>query len=207
MSDQDTFVQRIKKKLLRQQQEGVGEGSAALNPDTQLNPAKKIMDVILKLAKEQAEKGDDPGAVARAELAALILPNVCLVGGTTINHEEAKKWAFACGEMVGLLAGLSLQEGAINGAIAEVAIKAQSRAKDIRKNILDTGMVETPTPGAPVIGGTSPADTANQQRHMIADLRRQAETETDLATKAALKAMADSMEKELREASSKKEAA
>lgn len=145
------------------------------------------------LKKLREEEGDD--VAQRSALAELILPKVLIVGddGLTkdVNHDAAKEWAFACGHIIGLLAGFSLQEDVLDGAIDEICRAAKRQAKDSHRRLLSSGLI------------TAEPSHQGQLAAMIEDLEKQAAIETDLASAAALRSMAASM----RRAPAKKEVA
>ena len=160
---------------------------------------------ILQVCKEMSANQDDLAGAARAVLAEIIIPRV-LGGpeGQRLDHKQAKEFALACGQMVGLLAGLSLQESVINQAIDEVMLAAKANARGTVVMLKQSGFKSKPASGAPVHKPTSIApeaqakqDATTAQLEMIDSLERQALGEKDPASAAALRAMASNMKREL----------
>lgn len=163
-------------------------------------PRGRIDNAFLKKAmkelKDAGNEGDDPQLAARVAVAEVVIPAVILDGGL-INHEAVKVWAFALGQMIGYLAGISIQEDSMNGAIDEVASEAKVIAKVIHASVeqLQKGrsiedVVKSVREMRHHKSDSSAPAKQEQGASMAEDLERQAEGELDPAAKAAMKAMA-----------------
>lgn len=170
-----------------------------------------LLDQLFQKMQGQLHLEDEK---ARLELAQLILPKVLDSDSNGhicgVKHDLLKEYAFALGHMVGLLAGLSLKEHALDGAVESVMSEAKANAHRTHEVLVRAGITK-PDSGPEHRQPQTQAQNVTQQLSMIADLERQAEGESDAATKAALRAMADGMRRELSSpngnGTSKKEAA
>src|SRR3990167_7819385 len=185
MWDPKSIAQHIKQKLSpqppSQQEQVVGsEAGAAVDP----------LQTILKACRSLAESENDPTTLARAELAELVLTKILLPetrGASRIDHEAAKAYAFACGQMVGLIAALSLQSDTVEAAIDEVMVSAKANARGTVDILQKAGFKSEPL--TPAAGGTSASavsaadqkrqDQTTQTLEMIDSLEKQALQEKD----------------------------
>lgn len=162
--------------------------------------AGKVSQPLLKEIMRALQNLENQGVMTqemryRAQLMALIFPKVLQSNKDSnrlvMNNDALQDWAFACGGMIGLLAGVNIQEHAMDGAIEEVMLSAKHMA------IKTHNAVEkhfTAKAGAPTADGAA-VSSLTQHQQMITDLQRQVELETDPAAKAALRAMAESLRK------------
>ena len=164
------------------------------------------LQVALKILRELTEKSPGSGKVkiARLELCELILPKIMKdvnkEGTTEADFEAAKDYAFAAAQMVGILAGFTLQEAVMDGAIGECMNEAKAAAKFINEGLKKRGKFVIPE-GVPDLSAkpsTSAEDASRvQQRAMILDLEKQAANEKDPAMAATLRIMADRIRREI----------
>ena len=185
--------------------------------------ANDVLQLLLKLMRRQLEssgKEGDNERLYKTMLAEMIFPKVINSPPTDpkeerelVKHEEAKDWAFACAQVMGFLAGTSLQEDAIDAALNEAMRVAKATAHSTSEMISTTigpavtGELPKPRVRKPSVGVNSnngsnkatktSAPMLEQKRRMIADLENQAELEKDPAGAAALRAMASNMKKEV----------
>lgn len=152
--------------------------------------ADLLKEFLALIRERQHDEEATPDMVAKAKLAAIVLPEVFLPNGT-LDHAAAKKWAFALGDLVGFLAGVSVQQPSMHGAIDEIARVAKILA-DSTHEMLEEMITRA---GGPLGGRAAPTTPilGEQQLQMIKDLEEQATAETDPAAKAALRLMAQQM--------------
>jgi hypothetical protein len=199
-------VQRIKQKLSKQQDQKQAPGAAAASSTPTGEP--DLLQTILNACRSLAASEADPAALARVVIAELVLPKIFHpeavaqdgVKGHRVNHTEAKAFAFACGQIAGLIAGLSLQESTVDDALDEVCARAKVDAHRTLAILKKAGFASMPLAGTP--SGVSPAEQSKQDATtstlaMIDELERQAASTTDLAHAAALKVMASNMKRDL----------
>lgn len=203
-----SFAKHIRRKLSQPPRD---QQAAEARIDSSTPTEPDLLQTILDACREIAASDGNAGALARVVIAEMVLPKVFYTAkgddplkGRRVNHKEAKAYAFACGQIAGLLAGLSLQEPAIDGALDEVLARAKEDARRTIKILNKHGFHGVPLNGAPVKedSGVSPAAQAKQDETtaalaMIDDLERQAAAEKDLAHAAALRVMASNMKREL----------
>lgn len=200
MSDQNTFVRRTKRKLSAL----LGAARGTDGPATK----KELLETLLTEVRAAAKATENPVVVAKSQIADLIVPKI-LTGSidpdepeNPINLKACKTYAMALGEMVGMIAGLALQDQHVDAAIDEVMKAAKRSAKKTREGLKSAGFssrverAENPSPvkaqGLPI-----PTPSTEQQEAMIRDLEAQAAIEKDLATAAALRGMASNARKAL----------
>lgn len=194
------------KRILRRRSQPAGDASEQ----------NEALSLLLKLMKQQlkqeanAEGGEQ---LCKLQLAELILPRVLneppKEGETKdlVNHDVAKDWAFACAGTLGFLAGLSLQSGAIEGALNEANRIAKSVARDTNTHLSTIlskyGISEEAPKPKPVVRSNSKTNATaalEQKRKMADDLDSEAEQETgkgNTAGAAALKIMAERLRVEI----------
>lgn len=100
-----------------------------------------------------------------------------------IEFDKAKRCAFQCGTMIGFLAGTTIKEEVMSGAIDAVMRHAKQVAMRTHKLLVEKKLIK------PQASTTPPT----QLHDMIKTLEQQAEAETNPATAAALRAMARNM--------------
>ena len=162
-----------------------------------------LLRKMLALLKEEASKASSSDSTKqRATLAELILPEV--MQSDRPDNKLAREWAFSLGQMVGFLAGLTVDDSHMDGAINKVMVEAKRNAKMTAENLKQVGLKTSKTPAVSTsakAGVTLPAEPTksptDQRKAMVHDLETQAMLETDPAAKAALSAMAERMKKEL----------
>lgn len=163
--------------------------------------------LLTTLRKKREADGTTPeGVITKAKLAEFILPQVVVdskdgdadpnVRFMEIDHKQAKLWAFACGEMIGMLAGLSIQKSVMAEAIDQVAEGAKDAANQIHEGLMKLSNLN----GRPLKEDKpepqKASDVNTTRKKMIEDLESQVMLEADPAAKAALQSMADRMKKE-----------
>ena len=185
--------------------------------------AEEALRLLLKLMRKQLETGGSAEAgvqLCKVKLAELIFTEVVNKPPTdpdklveVIDGDKAQDWAFACAEVLGFLAGTTLAEDAIDGALDEanrVAKKSAHRASDIMHTTLGpalTGKLPTPrasksepTTAASKKATKTSAPMLEQKRKMVEDLESEAVTEDargNTAAAAALRAFASMKKKEV----------
>lgn len=161
----------------------------------------ELLAAMLSLLRQKLEKIDSkakPELVRRAKLAEMVLPEIIKVGKASepnIETAAAKHWAFACGHMLGMLAGCAIKAESMDAAIDEIAEVAKRYARETHEGLSERGLLAClEAPAAPIMPAVSQAK--QQHKQMIADLEKQAENEIDPAARSALKAMAEQMRKQ-----------
>ena len=187
------FASAIRQKLTPPVAEGVKQ-----------EDVDEAVQSLMSKIREQLEKGDISGQeLLRAKLAEIILPGAFIKGSDgkfALDKKKVKDWAYALGQTIGLLAGLTIQKDRISGAIDEIAKESKTVAE--RMDAITGSLQDLNKPQAPAI----PADMgdrakAEAQKRMVQDLEDQASLETDPAGKAALESMAKRLKKEMELAS------
>ena len=192
MLDLKDFVRSILGKPSTQQERKEDKAT------TPVDPLKTVTDALGELLKQSGMDKSD--MAKRAKLAGIILPEVIPHhdGGTMEPDAKAsKEWAFACGQMVGVIAGLTLKSESIEGALNEVFKQAKHIATSIDNMTSEQPAIRKPKSKAPSVSGSNGSNNHEQQRRMIEDLESQAMLETDPAAKAALNAHAERMRKSM----------
>lgn len=160
---------------------------------------KEMMAKVRTMARSIEEP--DSRTAKRTAILEMILPKVINLaeGSDFVANDEAKEWAFACGEILGMLAALSITTEFMEGAIEEVSRDAKDYARQVDRSI--AGITKHKKPSSTPEDATPSLNdaTSAQTLHMIADLRAQARLESDKAVAAAMRSMADKMERELKE--------
>ena len=189
--------------------------------------ANEVLQLLLKLLRRRLEAQSDRDtdanqALCRTILAETILPKIINSPPTKadteqdlVNHKEAKDWAFACANVLGFIAGLSLQSEAIGPALKEAMRVAETCAKQTSEAISQTivpalngkapaprkkSVKEDPTPARANKATKTSAPMLEQKRKMIEDLESEAITEDargNTAAAAALRAFAAMKKKEV----------
>jgi len=145
---------------------------------------------------------NEPSMRHQVQLADIILAGIVPDDSSADNHidyQTTKAYAIACSKMIGLLAGLSLQENIVDAAIDEVLEIAKENAHTTIKILKMAGFERVPLNEGPKKPSNSqPADAQKEQViAMAVDLENQAKNEKNPATAAALRIMAANMRREL----------
>lgn len=147
--------------------------------------------------KEQVTSGDySEDTKARADLIELIFPQIVDIScANVVVKKNVKDWAFACGQMVGMLAGLGLRKDAIDSGIEEVMRIAKQYAHTVDAFAQSNGPLKKI-----VEPSADPQERSDLSVKLsaIKDIEQQAANEADPAVKAALMAMAHNMKRELK---------
>lgn len=187
-------------------------------PSTQDKLKSILSKVVEESQKTSKSKLNKDEVLATAKLAEMVMPAV--LKGDNIDADACRDWAFACGKVMGLLAGMALDPDKQRRAILQIAETAIATAGQLNKKIDGLGIGEPrsvatpkePNASAPntTSGSLTPASTTGgskltkqdkalleQKRKMAEDLESQAMLEKDDAAKAALKLMAERLRKEI----------
>lgn len=184
MSALKAFASRILKRHSKQSDQ------ADVKPTPQ-ETIDKVMGLLGELKKVSS-----PETAAKIKLAELILPGV-VKKDKSFDVTQAKLWAFACGEMVGMLAGTILSEDKVDGAIEEVMKLAKVAARDI-SGLGGLGLTGKKKAAAKVTTPSTPPISARATKmSFIGDLESQMASESNLEVKMALKEMADRLRAEV----------
>lgn len=199
MWDLKGFVASMKRKPSGQR----ARGGPAVGED----PLKSVLELVKdRLAKAGLKETE---FMKRTALAQMVLPEVLpnQSVGTALEPDAkaSKEWAFTCGQMVGMIAGLTLKKSSIDGAVAEIFKQAKRTAHEIDSLTTDVDMPALRKPQdskkeaetTKEVAAKVAVDTKAAQKKMIEELRDQALMETDAAAKAALTAHADRMQRTL----------
>lgn len=167
---------------------------------------ERVMKIVEALKKETRQRGIDSGqSKCRSKLFELILPEVFEpVSDTHLKVGDVKDWAFACAQMIGLLAGMGLPPKIVREALKETTRIAEESAESssafMVKAIKDERILLRKSGGGnlskeekeefiatPKVKPVTLASSPKEQ--VLQDLRRQLEMESDDAMKAALRGM------------------
>lgn len=186
MSALKAFANRILRKHSKQSDQDAAKSSPVEDP---------IATLLSAMGKMKGSVTPETSAVI--ELTKVILPAIVKKDGDGRKFDEkvAKQFAFACGEMIGMIAGSILAPSKIDGAITEVMNKARIAAKAVA-GAEDPDLAKF-TKAEKSFGGKSDLSPRATKMTFIADLERQAETEAEPAARAALKLMADQLRNEV----------
>lgn len=189
MSERKGFVKSILARLFRQSDDARREKirmlvrtAASLSSGTQLSPKEKK---------------------CREELLELILPQIMQYrDDDQIEVGSTKEWAFALAQSIGLLAALGTDPRDRERAIEEITkeIKGWAKMSDsyLKPSVVTRADKKTGLPNPKQSEERKKEKVApyngDAKASMIADLRRQMETETDEGMKAALHEMIKAIE-------------
>lgn len=176
---------------------------------------KDVLAKIQTILSNDSTGKPDLVSTRRRQLADLILPDIMAVTSgekvasvnldgrqLEIDTTNAKFWAQACAQIIGLLAGIAVKPGMTGRALDEVFKTAKTIAGSM-SNAQAAKRTELTTPGlgststSPATPSTNKDASLKAREQMIADLETQSEVETTAEAKIALKNLADNMRKEL----------
>lgn len=164
-----------------------------------VDPRMLLLTKTLNDAAAKRGMTDDDEGKARAAMMEFILPRLLTFkedvpghdGVMAIQVNNPKAWAYACAQMLGLCAGLGLEESAIDDGLAEVLGVAKLFAD---MTVVAVTKSRLKVEGKAEVAAPSIAD-AVAETQMVTDLQKQADDETDPAMKAALLAMMANLKK------------